>query len=217
MKKLILFFTAAFILFTGCDKNPTGALIYPGTDKYTSVDWAEEWVLYDDECKTRYEPIIRVDTSYWAHERPQDLDLECRDNPHSGSKCIRLRWDGSKNIQYDGGWETYAWTGFVFPSVSPNTGIYIPNGTYNKLKLWIKGSLSYGVLLEIKGPRNEVWRSAAQAQYPNWTEITVDFASTTEPYIGPVTTMIAISLINTRGEIPSNGGEFFIDDIRYVK
>lgn len=226
MKKLILFFIAAFVFFTGCDKNPAGALIYPGHDKSTSIDWSEEWVLYDDESKTRYEPVIRVDTSYWAHMRPQDLDLECRINPRSGSKCIRICWDGSKNIAYDGNYETYSWCGFVFPSVSPNTGIWIPTGTYNKLKFWVRGSLSYGVKLEIKAlggpppgvsPHEIVWQSAAQEQFPDWTEITVDFKPTALPHIGPVTTLIAVTFVNTRGEIRSNGGEIFIDDIRYVK
>ena len=225
MKKLILFFTAVFIFFTGCDKNPAGALIYPGFDKYTSVDWAEEWILYDDECKTRYEPVIRVDTSYWAHERPGDLDLEWKDNPRSGTKCIRLYWDGSKNYAYDGGYDTYDWCGFVFPSVSPNTGIWIPTGTYSKLKFWVRGSLSYGVVLEIKAlggpgatsPHEITWKSAPQAQYPDWTEITVNFKSTPQPEIGPITTHVAITLLNTRGGIRSNGGEIFLDDIRYVK
>jgi hypothetical protein len=215
MKKIILFFAAAFVFFTGCDKNPAGALIYSDVGK--SVEWAPEWVLYDDESKTRYEAVIRVDTSYWAHDNPDALDLQCETAPHSGRKCIRLYWDGSRNFAYDGSYYTYAWTGFVFPSASPNTGIYIPNGTYNYLKFWVKGSLTYGVQLEIKGPRDEVWLSPVQAQYPQWTEITVPFAPSSQANIGPIYSLIAISLKNSRGDIRSNGGEIFIDDIRYVK
>jgi hypothetical protein len=96
-------------------------------------------------------------------------------------------------------------------------GIFIPTGTYNNLKLWIKGSLSYGVQLEIKGPTGEVWRSPSMAQYPNWTEITIPFTATANPNFGPIPTLVSISFINTRSDLRSGGGEIYIDDIRYVK
>ncbi|MDR1941948.1 MAG: hypothetical protein LBQ47_06455 [Endomicrobium sp.] len=223
MKKLFLFFIAVSALITGCDRNPMSSFLYP--DVSESVDWTQEWMLYDDTLKTRGSFDFPTFTDYWA-TRKAELNLEYKKNPHSGSKCMYINWDGSESHPYDpnnGSLQPLqnSYVGFSIPSASPQSGIYIPAGTYFKMKFYVKGKLAYGVVLEVKGPQSptgysygEVYESAEGAEFSDWQEITIDISPAA---MLPVGNLFSVALVNKRATLSSNGGTIYLDDIRYTK
>jgi hypothetical protein len=217
MKKLFLLFIAALPLITGCDRNPVGALIYPNVNE--SVDWTEEWILYDDILKTRGSFDFPTFTDYWA-TRKSHLNLDYSKNPHSGSKCIYMQWDGSESHPYDSVFagallsSQNAYVGFSIQSADPQYGIYIPAGTYFKMKFWVKGKLNYGVVLEVQGPTGESWVSEEGEEFNDWKEITINLNSSKSR---PIMNLFSVALINRRAPLASNGGIIYLDDIRYTK
>jgi hypothetical protein len=217
MKKLILFFIAVFIFFTGCDKNPVGALVYSNTG--LSEGWPSEWVLYDDILKTRGSPSPDTYTDYW-NTRKSELSFEYRGERHSGSQSMRIKWDGSASRRYnpDGSLEPDAHPWFVgigIKSADPLGGIFVPANTYTKLKFWVKGSLNYGVILKVEIPdAGAIYESSPGETFSDWREIECSI-----PHLNGIKYLISISLslADGSGNALSNGGEIFIDDIRYVK
>ncbi len=216
MKKIILFIIPVLFTFAGCDSNPIGALIYP--DVNNSTTWAKEWVLYDDDVKTRGSFDFPTYTDYWA-TRPSQLTLEYDKTAHTGRRCILISWDGSPSDAYDGqAFNQVGYVGFGLQSANPVAGIDISPGNYRKLKFWAKGSLNSGVVLRVEtegateydaGGTPGVWEGVVSN---SWQEYEV-----TLKQLSAVKDMFRVILKNTNDPNQSNGGTVYIDDVRFTQ
>ncbi|MCB4792311.1 MAG: hypothetical protein LHV68_10570 [Elusimicrobia bacterium] len=213
-----------FIFFTGCEKNPVKKLINPADSNAIGIwDTNGDWVIYDDEIKTGGAIL------FFNSLDNQVLDFNCRDNPHSGSKCLKYSWNGKDVYAYGAtpGLE-HDYCGFSL-TASKDVNSYltatrdISGGTYTKISFWARGDLNTFVYLRLEGNNGtdtslsgtDAWMSSDLAPVTSsWQKYEFNITGN----MTAIKDFVKIVLKYNEGVSPNtvvgNGGTVFIDDIK---
>ena len=236
MKKILLLLIIAAAAFSGCERNPAGALIYP--DVKNSSSWGNEWVIYGtsndnpmnyDELASLGSWIFPMYTTWGTDEQPNystdlvnsqlNIDYAEPGVAHRGRLCMRVSWDGSAFLAYDTGALQNGYVGFAIQSSNTVNGVDISASGYTTLKFWVKGTLASDTKLTVKtgdgGPGGAVAIKELMTIPTSWTEVSVplvNFTSVKELFI------VVFDNTNTGNPRPDcGGGTVYFDDIRYTK
>lgn len=232
MKKLIFLIIPLFLFVTGCEKNPVGALLYP--DVNDSQDWHNDFILYYNGVKTTgpFDPFKFTD---WTDVGAGDLNFDYMKKSYKGSQSIKMSWTGGASSPKPSGAPQNVYVGFGMPAqgfyeAAPGEPAYqgydISQGSYTKMVLYVTGSLKQNVQLEIKAAvdigngmgGNEQPAGLLLTTFPDdgkWHKIEVPFTNT--PALTKVKTMMTLTMKLINESQPGNGGEIYIDNIRFVK
>lgn len=216
-KILILFINVFLVLMIGCDRNPL---------KKTSI-LAEEgllpginstFIVYDDVLKTGGNLF-----TYPGGEN-QVVDLESRNAPFSGKKCIRYSWTGGDVQDANLGIQRHDFVGLDLP-VSQGSedfdaaqSVDLSAGGYTKISFWIKGSLSTNTTLKIEAVDDGSTSTSApvltlSSISSTWEKKEI---AITPSHLLSVKEFFKITFIYTQPTgttTPGNGGIVYIDDI----
>jgi hypothetical protein len=210
----IVFFMLLFFFVVGCEKKPVRDLIFPNLNEATS--WDEEWILYGgvdgvfgEDIRTKNDDPIKVLTDYWGNEvHSNELAFYDTSQYHSGRTSIRMQWNGDKSKSFETQ-ENVNYIGFYFES--NGASVNISNGGYNYLKFWVKGELTDGVSLKVTSDTCGGETNALFIYVLNtfWKEYSMGVTNNSN--------IKNMALFALTSQMESNGGEVYIDDIRYVK
>lgn len=221
---LIIGLLAVLPVFSGCDKEPMNKLVNP-LQSNTTGNWSGVWTLYDDEVKTGGDIM-----NYTTHEGV-GLQFDCRDNPHSGSQCIKFSWDGGDVTNYEDGKAEHDWTGFgmIVASSYLDYTKYTKNlatGGFTKLSFWVRGSLNSNVYLRLEGSNaryNDQSGTNCWQSYTTTRKVTSTWTKYEFPISGDLTAVKDYLRVIFRYDMDynadtpntgrSNGGTIYLDDI----
>jgi hypothetical protein len=221
MKKVSSILLAAvlisFFSLSACDKRPVNRLVNPGVEN-GAVTWPVPWVLYADEIKTGGTVMS------FTTQEGQLLDFASRDNPHSGSRCIKFSWDGSAVTQYVPLRREAFFVGFSL-IVADTVDKYLATikdispGGYTKIKFWARGSLNSSVHLRLESSNgdststypNNAWESNSTDQVltSNWQSFSFNVTGSLTSTLYFVNIVLKYDQATGQG----NGGTVFLDDI----
>lgn len=211
--KILLLILAFFCMgiFVSCDRYPIEAIVgIPGR-----IDsWPNPWYIYDDQINTRgnMEPYRWVDDKWCASWNYAKVDFSRTDGAKSGHKCMYFTWIGNSS---DTSGATYFGFGLMAREVLGEK-IALGKAGYSNMKFWIKGSLNSNCQFKIEIPGTSVAKTVTASELSSqWQEIVVPMSS-----IGPsdeVEFALALSLAAIDGDVKTNGGTVYLDDIRFVK
>ncbi len=218
MRKLIsiyssLIFVFYSLLITGCsDQKPIKRLINPVPDGAKNAWTGIPWTIYDDELKTGGGMM------FYSSPDGQKLDFECRDNPRSGTKCIKYSWDGTQVYDYDyQKWQTN-WCGWgiivgkdwtSYDSSSKD----ISEAGYNKITFWVRGKIDSKTTVKFEGPVREdkggtdFIRLDSTQITSSWQQFTISLSGTDVSSVKDY-----FKVIFEKGK-----GIIYIDDIKYTR
>jgi hypothetical protein len=200
---------------SGCGKNPVKNLIFPYIND--SKTWGNEWILYGgvdglfgEDVRTKSWNPIWPFTDYWD-KHPDEWSFDNTSEHHTGRTSILMKWNGDRSKSYDP--QTFGqevnYVGFLLQSEDPTTGIDISSGEYNYLKFWIKGNLTSGVILEVKTDASPGSILKIPILNNQWTEYKIMLTKRTD--------IISMASFSLSSVLQNNGGEVYIDDVRYTK
>src|SRR3989339_423571 len=137
------------VLLASCENSPTKRLI--GPEPYdSSGQWSGKWVVYDDQ--------LRSDggVMFIGWGEGFSVDFNSIERPYSGTKCIKVKWDGSDVTTAEG--VTGLFTGFSL-IVAKDYNYYstttkdLTSGAYTTVRFRArKEFLSSNTLLRFEGP-----------------------------------------------------------------
>jgi hypothetical protein len=219
-----------FFFITGCQKSPVKDLLFPSVNDSTA--WNDQWIIYGgvdgifgEDVRTNDIDPVKPLTDYWER-KSNDWDMNCSCEHHTGRTCILMRWDGSESNAYDKKViNPVNYVGFYLQSKlkdrDPNStvGVDISGGNYKYLEFWVKGHLTSGVEFKVKSDAcstefiaksndlTDLWQFK---QIPITTPAGQDFNK-------KVVSMVAFVLEASEATSETNGGEVYVDDVRYTK
>jgi len=194
------------LILTSCDQNPLDLLYDPTGDGALGGGWGY-WKIYDDQLNTRGGVML-------CPTEEHQTFTEVTGNPHSGTKCIKYSWDGTRLWSEKDG-KLVNWTAALL-IVAPTWQEYeerekdLRPGDYNKITFWIRGSLSPGAKIRFEGPgpRGSCASTGDLTALPSsWTSQQIDLTSTD---LSQVKEFFKIVFIG-------GGGTVYVDDITYSK
>lgn len=207
--KIFKIIAVLFVLvLTSCDHNPLDKLFDPIGDGALGGEWGY-WKIYDDQLNTRGGVMLSPSEEHQTF-------AEVIGNPHSGERCIKYSWDGTKLWSEKDG-KLVNWTAALL-IVAPTWQEYekgekdLSPGNYNKITFWIRGNLSPGAKVRFEGP----------GKYPGSCDSTDDLttlpggwqrkeiAFTSKTDLSQVKEFFKIVFIG-------GGGTVYVDDITYSK
>jgi hypothetical protein len=124
--------------------------------------WNNEWIIYggvdgifgEDVRTNDWDPVKPL-TDYWDTHF-DEFSMNYTKQHHTGRTCIIMRWNGAESKAYDPSISRpVSYVGFYLQSKlesrspDPEVGIDISPGGYQYLEFWVKGYLSYGVVLKV--------------------------------------------------------------------
>lgn len=167
--------------------------------------------LDGDSDQNRFMP-----TNHMGDTETLSLDELCRDAPHSGSSCIRVRFSPRHQVN----WAGVYWVGPYFNHWGDHPG-YTLQGA-KRLVFWARGAKgNEAVQFKIGGmatpgkpfsdsfgpvPDGEPWVGLSR----EWRQFTIDLAGLT------TTSLLGGFCFTTNGIYNPDGCEFFLDDIAIV-
>jgi len=201
-----LLIVLSVLILTSCDQNPLDLLYDPTGDGALGGGWGY-WKIYDDQLNTRGGVMLCPTDEH-------QIFAEVTGNPHSGTKCIKYSWDGTKLWDKEKN-EPADWTAAVL-IVAPTWQEYeeeekdLSPGNYNEITFWIRGNLSPGaeIRFEGPGPRGTCRSTGNFASLPNtWTMKTIDLSG------------FDLSRAKEFFKIvfDGGGGTVYVDDISYSR
>jgi len=198
-----------FLVLTGCDQNPFDKLYDPTGDGALGGGWGD-WKIYDDQLNTRGGVML-------CPSEEHQTFAEVTGNPHSGTKCIKYSWNGTKLWDKEKN-EPADWTAALL-IVAPTWREYeegekdLSRGNYNKITFWARGNLSSGAEIRFEGPGDYEENKCdfkQLAQLPGvWWEYEIDL-TTGKSDLSQVKEFIKIVF-------DGGGGTVYVDDITYSK
>ncbi len=197
------------MLLWGCEKNPMRHLINPLSDgALGNVSWGE-WVVYDDDVKTRGDIMLSPTDAHQVIE-------EVSENPYSGKRCLKYYWDGEKIDRKD-------WVAAIF-TTQPNWQYYqnpvavdLSSGAYTKITFYARGNTIGNTKVIIKGPRG-----SGQTPDTNSVKMEISVESNWQKYTfnisnSDLTNVQQFFTIVFQNENSSPGGAtLYIDEIKYI-
>jgi hypothetical protein len=224
MMKLALIILS-FVFITGCQKSPVKDLLFP--DVNDSVAWNDQWIIYGgvdgifgEDVRTNDTDPVKPLTDYWER-KSSDWDMNCTCEHHTGKTCILMRWDGSESNAYDTR-NVVNYVGFYLQSKlesrdSNIVGIDISVGNYKYLEFWVKGRLASGVKFKVTSDACK--GEAGAKKYSNLTDSWQRERIPIETPQGAEHSKKVVSMVGfvLEAESETNGGEVYIDDVRYTK
>ncbi|MDR2437534.1 MAG: hypothetical protein LBD17_05680 [Endomicrobium sp.] len=224
MMKLALIILS-FVFIAGCQKSPVKDLLFPPVNDATV--WNDHWIIYGgvdgifgEDVRTNDIDPVKPLTDYWER-KSSDWNMNCSSEHHTGKKCILMRWDGSESNAYDTK-SAVNYVGFYLQSKlesrDPNiVGIDISSGGYKYLEFWVKGHLASGVKFEVNSDACSAEFIAESNDLTNlWqcNRIQIDRLEGDPNNTEKIVSMVKFVLKATS---ETNGGEVYIDDVRYTK
>lgn len=207
--ELLCTFFICIVFFTSCEKYPIDALL--GLNGSIGA-WPDTWYLYDDQFNTKGNPSPVV----WEgcdSGNNVDLNLNCTDRPQSGTKCIRFTWIGNSN---NSGKTDYF--GFGMRSRDEMGGtIDLTNSGYKYLKFYVRGNLNKNCIFKVEIPKSYFIRTLSSSEITSdWQEFYIDLQDNLgRGKLNDLEYVIGLTLQAVDGV--TNGGELYIDNIRFTK
>jgi hypothetical protein len=224
MKLTLIILSFAFIV--GCQKSSVKDLLFP--DINDSRVWNDQWIIYggvdgifgEDVRTSDWDPVKPL-TDYWER-KSSDFNMNCTFEHHTGKTCIFMRWDGSGSNAYDKAViNPVNYVGFYLQSKledrDPNNtiGIDVSSGGYKYLEFWVKGRLESGVKFKVNSDAcSTSFESSVLTNLWQFNRIPIDRLGGDPNDTKKIVSMVAFVLEATS---ESNGGEVYIDDVRYTK
>ncbi|MBO7610897.1 MAG: hypothetical protein J6T23_01655 [Elusimicrobia bacterium] len=204
-----------FALFTSCERYPVRALL----GIHDPIDsWPNPWYIYDDEINTKgsLEPYVfdhNPDGSVNEYCDSWDnvfLSFAWLDNVKVGRKCIKFIWRGNS---LDTSVPKKTFFSFGLQAREQLGGVVdLTNSGYTKMKFWIRGNLSSNCKFEIGIPDTLVTKEFTSDKITSdWQEYEIAMNGA-----GEITFDLSMGMSLTSGDV-TNGGEIYLDDIRFVK
>jgi hypothetical protein len=218
----------SFIFIIGCQKSPVKDLLFPAVNDSTA--WNDQWIIYGgvdgifgEDVRTNDIDPVKPLTDYWER-KSSDWNMNCTSDHHTGKTCIFMRWDGSESNAYDkADSNPVNYVGFYLQSKlkdrDPNNtvGIDISVGNYKYLEFWVKGHLTGGVAFKVTSDACN-GEAGAERYYDltgYWQLKRIPI--TTLQGADPSKKVVSIVEFVLEATSESNGGEVYIDDVRYTK
>ncbi|MDR2437706.1 MAG: hypothetical protein LBD17_06580 [Endomicrobium sp.] len=227
MKKIGSFIILSIIFIAGCEKSPVKDLLFPKVND--AKTWNNEWILYggvdgifgEDVRTNDWDPVKPL-TDYWEKRR-DDWDMNYTKEHHTGITCIMMKWDGSVSNAYNPAFPAHVnYVGFYLQSKLESrdpsvVGIDISDGKYNYLKFWVKGHLTSGVTFKVTSDAcgGEVEAQKYYDLTDSWQLKQIHI--TTPKGADPARKVVNMISFVLEATTVTNGGEVYIDDVRYTR
>jgi hypothetical protein len=226
MKKIVLtltIFVWAFT-FTGCERNPAGALMYNGVNDSDPGRWSDTFVLYrNGDISTRVIPFddaIGAYTNIWEKyaNSKNVLEAQYKGESHSGYMSIKMGWDGQKS-------ETFANPPVIADNASfwlktkrDGTPLDLSMAGYAKISFWCKAELGSGTeaVINVFGhsyPARDIVISVSTG----WAYYEKNITGADGYTPSSVDTYISVTMQPAASGGICAGGTIYLDDIRLSK
>lgn len=196
-------------MFVSCERYPISAL----TGLPSPIDsWpTPSWCLFDDEVNTKgsMEPFVWPNSEFLRYHTGT-LDFACRENPQSGTKCIKMYWGG--NISYNV-LDNYAGWGLMATEYAGGK-VNLSTSGYTSFKFYVRGYLYENCAVKIEIPTYGIQVTLTPSTISSsWTEIEIPIPDVTS--MTAVEYYVAVSMFAITST--TNGGTVYIDNIRLCK
>jgi hypothetical protein len=196
---------------TGCKKDPVGRIVNPlGDGAVPQVSGV--YVIYSDELKTG------GGLGFVPTAGNQGIDLFDQSEPRRTRNQIRYLWNG----QSVGGQINFAGFSLLitpdFSTLNSTPHKDLSFGGYTKLTMMVRGRLGDGVSLRIEGPgsgSSTAARTDITTLSNTWQQITLSVPSADFSTVRIFMTLTFQYDRVPRTDVPSDGGEVYLDDIQF--
>ena len=236
MKKLFLFAAALmFFVAAGCEDNPVQVLIMNQVNASDPNAWTNPWMIYSNGDNMSLGNVnFPTYTDYWK-TRQNQLTLQYRFNNVSDGylpagqqensrhhRAAYMFWDGTESAPYLPGGvigplqDTYVGWGLTAYGTSsdPRIGKDISAAGYTTIKFAVRGTLRANVTLIVKIDDVEAIRlTAADINSSQWKE----FSAPIPVGVNMASIVSLVQFIFEASVSPNNGGEVWLDNIRYER
>ncbi|MCL1972510.1 MAG: hypothetical protein FWG57_05930 [Endomicrobia bacterium] len=219
MKKILFLLIMTVFVFSGCERNPAGALMYNGVNNSDPSSWANPFIIYrNGDIMTRVLPMddaIGAFTNIWEKYRQDGNVLEARYTgvSHSGFMSFKMKWTGQPSERYDTG--ATANNVAFWLTTSTGTSKDLSAAGYTKMSFWYKSELASGteVVINVFG-HDYPARDFVITGSSGWTLCQLNISSYSS---NAVENYIIVTMQPVSPATSCNGGTIYLDDIRLSK
>lgn len=199
---------------SGCRKNPIERLINPVPSGQVPGS-SGIYTIFDDELKTA------GGLAFIPESGGLLIDLNDQTSPRRSTSQMRFKWDGQNvgSQHLVGGFEI-----IVSPdgsTLSTTPGKDLSSFGYTKLTFYLRGTLGTNTKLRIEGPTDTVITAArteldSSQVTGDWQKITLSIPTSSDFQNVKVFAIFSFQYTQPPHTTnPGDGGEIFLDDIRY--
>jgi len=195
------------LVLTSCDQNPFDKLFNPTGDGALGGKWGY-WKIYDDQLNTRGGVMLSPTDEHQTF-------AEVSGTPHSGERCIKYSWDGTRLWSEKDG-KLVNWTAAIL-IVAPTWREYgqekdLTRGSYTKITFWVRGKLCGNAKIRFEGPGDY---ETNKCDWIELSELLAGWQKEELPLIKKTELLQAKEFFKI--VFVGGGGTVYVDDITYSK
>ena len=222
MKKILFLLIMTVFVFSGCEKNPAGALMYNGVNDSDPSIWANPFVIYrNGDIRTRVLPIddaIGAYTNIWEkyYQDGNVLEASYVGVSHSGYMSFKMKWSGRESERFDTNAVVYN-VAFWLKTNGDSSAKDLSAAGYTKISFWCKTELASdaAVVIKVFVKNAETSPQFVISNNTNWTYYEIDISSYDS---SSVKDYINVTMQRADGTAaPCGGGTIYLDDVRLSK